>query len=373
MSQQDPTASGPAHVKRPSRLPFILTIIICCMAATSVYLWGRGSNAADRPVKVAVVTWNNDAFWDPVIRGAEDAAQEWNVGLTTVRSTPEMETQSKHVRDLLGKGVDGIAISPNNPAAQASLLNEAADKAVLVTFDSDAPESRRRVFIGTDDYSAGGWAADEVRDVLPDGGAVIISVGSLETANGRARRQGLIDTLLDRPFDRARPADSVDAQLKGGKYSIAATVLDGADVAKGKTLISDAIKAHPETKCIVALWSYSAGVALGGIEQAGKSGQIKVIAFDESPETQAGIEAGTVQASILQDQYRIGYESVRVLAATVRGLEQRGPTGPRLIYMPVNILRQDNIQDLRAQNRIRVPDGKSPSTQPAAKTPAAGS
>ena len=73
MSQQDPTASGPAHVKRPSRLPFILTIIICCMAATSVYLWGRGSNAADRPVKVAVVTWNNDAFWDPVIRGAEEA------------------------------------------------------------------------------------------------------------------------------------------------------------------------------------------------------------------------------------------------------------------------------------------------------------
>src|SRR6185436_3892320 len=102
------------------------------------------------------------------------------------------------------KHVDGIAISPNNPQAQAALLNEAADKTVLITFDSDAPDSKRKLFVGTDDYAAGGWAAQEVQDVLPDGGAVIISVGSLETVNGRARRQGLIDTLLGRPFNRDR-------------------------------------------------------------------------------------------------------------------------------------------------------------------------
>src|SRR6185503_6141080 len=104
-------------------------------------------------------------------------------------------------------------------------------------------------------------------------------------------------------------------------------------------------------KCVVGLWSYSAGVALGGIDQAGKSGQVKVIAFDESPETQAGIEAGTVQASILQDQYRIGYESVRVLASTIRGLEQGGPQGPRFVYLPVQVLRQDNLESFRDQNR----------------------
>jgi ribose transport system substrate-binding protein len=345
-------------------LPFILTIIACCIAAFSVYLWGRGKS--DRPVKLALVTWNNDAFWDPVIVGAEDAAQEWTVKLTTIRSTPEMETQSRHVRDLLAKGVDGIAISPNNPQAQSALLNEAAEKTVLITFDSDAPDSKRRLFVGTDDYAAGGWAADEVREVLPDGGAVIISVGSLDTVNGRERRQGLIDALLDRSFDRTRAADPVDAELKGAKYSIAATVLDGADVARGKTLIADALKAHPEAKCIVGLWSYSAGVALGGIEQSGRSpGEIKVIAFDESPETQAGIEAGSVQASIVQGQYRIGYEAIRVLAATVRGLEQRGPLGPRLIHVPVHVLRQDNLEDFRAQNRIRRPAAGAGSSPPA--------
>src|SRR5205823_7914992 len=182
----------------------------------------------------------------------------------------------------LAKGVDGIAISPNNPQAQAALLDEAAEKTVLITFDSDAPNSKRRLFVGTDDYAAGGWAAEEVKDVLPDGGAVIISVGSLDTVNGRDRRQGVIDTLLGRSFDRTRTRDPVDAPLKGPKYSIVATVLDGADIAKGKTLIADTLRAHAETKCIVALWSYSAQVALGGIEQSGNTGgKIKVIAFDE--------------------------------------------------------------------------------------------
>jgi ribose transport system substrate-binding protein len=337
---------------RRSRLPFVATIIVCLVAAAGIYLWGRGS--PPRRVNLAIVTWNNDAFWDPVIRGAQDAANEWNVNLTAIKSTPELETQSKHVRDLLAKGIDGIAISPNNPQVQAALLDEAAEKTALITFDSDAPNSKRRLFVGTDDYSAGGWAADVVRDVLPDGGSIIISVGSLDTVNGRDRRQGLIDTLLGRPFDRNRQSDPVEAQLKGTKYSIAATILDGADVAKGKTLIASALKAHPEATCIVGLWSYSAAVALGGIEQSGRSpGQVKVVAFDESPETLAGIEAGTVQASILQDQYRIGYEAVRLLASAVRGLEQGGPLGARMIYQPLHVLRQDNLENFRAQKRIR--------------------
>src|SRR5687767_4592382 len=259
-----------APTRRRSRLPFIITILACVAVAAAVYPWGKGEGAKDTPVDLAIVTWNNDAFWDPVIRGADDAAKEWSVNLTPIRSTPEVETQNKHVRDLLAKEIGGIAISPNNRKVQADLLNEAADKTVLITFDSDAPDSKRRLLVGTDYYSAGGWAAQEVREVLPDGGAVIISVGSLDTVNGRARRQGLIDTLLDRSFDRARPPDPLDAELKGTKYSIATTVLDGADVAKGKTLIADAVKKRPDVKCVVGLWSYSAGVALGGIEQSGK-------------------------------------------------------------------------------------------------------
>ena len=81
------TPSESREVKhRRSRLPLLLTIILCCALASSFYLWERGRPV--RTVKLALVTWNNDPFWDPVIRGAEDAAKEWSVDLTAVRSTP---------------------------------------------------------------------------------------------------------------------------------------------------------------------------------------------------------------------------------------------------------------------------------------------
>ena len=57
----------------------------------------------------------------------------------------------------MGKGYDGVAISPNDPPRQASALADiAADtNGNLITFDSDSTVSRRLCFIGTDNYDAG--------------------------------------------------------------------------------------------------------------------------------------------------------------------------------------------------------------------------
>ena len=175
-----------------------------------------------------------------------------------IRSKPTVEAQNQHIRDLLDAGVDGIAISPNDSTAQLAVLNEAANKVPVVTFDSDAPESKRHRFVGIDNYAAGRFCADEIREALPDGGPILITVGSATMQHGRDRRQGLIDGLLERGFDRNRAPDPIDGVLKGPKYSIVATVTDGAEPAKAVVVIAQALKAHPEVKGIVGLFSYSA-------------------------------------------------------------------------------------------------------------------
>src|SRR5262249_47262413 len=54
------------------------------------------------------------------------------------------------------------------------------------------------------------------------------------------------------------------------------------------------------------------------------------------------------------------------LASSVRGLEEGGPRGPRLIYTTVQVLRQDNLENLRAEKRIRhLPASAVPATQTA--------
>ncbi len=342
----------PAH---RSRAPFMVVFSLLVIALAAVIYYAFFASQGPKRVHVALVTWNEDPFWDPVIAGARDAATDFNAELTVIKSKPTLEAQNGHMRDLVSQGVDGLAISPNDPAAQASLLKEFAAKCPIVTFDIDAPDSQRRVFVGIDNYSAGHFAADEVREAMPGGANVIITVGSLEMPHGRDRRQGVIDGLVDRQYRMDHPVDPLDVVLKGKTYTITSTVIDHGDVAKSTSLLADALKAHPEVNCVVALFSYSAEAALHAIEQAGRSGKVTVVGFDDTEATQAGIENGTIYASILQDTYRMGNEAVRLIAEEAREHSMKGPTGPRKVIVEIDVLRKDTLAIMREDGRARKP------------------
>jgi len=353
----DPTMSAAPSTsgrKSGSSIALILVIAIVLAAAATVY-FAFGRTDEPRRLKLALVTWTEDPFWGPLLRGAQDCAEHNNVELTIIKSKPTVEDQTKHIKDLLGEGVDGIAISPNDVIAQKAILDEVTGKIPVVTFDTDAPETRRRRFVSIDNYAAGRVVADEMRDALPDGGPVLISVGSMQMQHGRDRRQGVIDGLLDRGFDRARAVDPQDAVLKGAKYTIVATVTDGGVPAKAVEALTEALKAHPEVKGVIGLFSYSAPAALAAMKEAGRSDTVQVVGFDESDETQAAIATGKIHASIIQDSYRAGYESIELLARETRGVA-RGPAEQTpILFVGINVLTDKNLQDLRATGAIRQP------------------
>jgi ribose transport system substrate-binding protein len=341
--------------KAHGKIGLILGVGALALIVAAAYVaWGNG--IFHRREKIAILTWNQDPFWDPVQVGANDAARDFKVDLTFVESQPDVQSQNQKIQDLLNSGVQGLAISPNDPKAQESIINDAARKAVVITFDSDAPNTNRRGFVGTDNYAAGQIAAEQVRSAIPDGGKVLISVGSVAMINGRDRRQGLIDDLLDRPFKIEHTYDPADAtNLKGGKYEIAATVIDGGNAANATQMIEDALKANPDIRCIVGLFSYSGPAIAKAVQEAGKKDQIKIIGFDELPEEQADVVSQVIYSSVLQDQYRCGYEAVRVLADLLRGGEQNAPLGARLTELPVLVLKPNNVDAMRKTRIVRSP------------------
>ena len=71
--------------------------------------------------------------------------------------------QRRELDDLLARGIAGVTISAIDPANSTEELNKVAAKAVLFTTDSDAPNSNRVVYIGTDNVAAGqaGRRADQ--------------------------------------------------------------------------------------------------------------------------------------------------------------------------------------------------------------------
>jgi ribose transport system substrate-binding protein len=196
--------------------------------------------------------------------------------------------------------------------------------------------------VGTDNYAAGRLCGELVKEALPDGGDVMIFVGRLGQLNARQRRQGLIDELLDRPFDPSR-YDPPGAELRGSKYSVLDTRTDQFDFAKAKALAEDAITRYPDLQCMVGLFAYNPPKCLEAVKEAGKLDAIRVIGFDEAEETLQAIADGEIYGTVVQEPYRYGFESVRILAGLARDDRSVLPDG-LFLNIPTRKITRDNLQ-----------------------------
>lgn len=234
-------------------------------------------------------------------------------------------------------------------------LDTLTERVHLITQDSDAPKSKRRCFIGVDNYEAGRACGELLVEALPDGGEVAIFVGRLEQDNARLRRQGVIDALLGRTPDATR-SDAVDAALAGNGFTIVATRTDDFDAARAKSNVEDTLVKYPELAGVAGLFAYNAPACVEALKGAGRLGEVAIASFDEQDATLDGIEAGHVLGTVSQNPFQYGYESVRILKALCEGDESVLPEGGTL-STPPTVVKKDNLEVFRAKLKADIAAG----------------
>lgn len=285
---------------------------------------GASDQATDK-VRVAFVTNNPSDFWKIAEAGSRKAEAETGVEvLFRIPSQGTAEQQQRIVQDLVNTGVSGIAISPKDPDNQTEMLNETAAACNLITQDSDAPASNRLCYLGTNNYDAGVQAGELVKQCLPDGGKIMVCVGSMDAQNAQDRHKGLADTL------------------KGGPWEIVDTRTDETDRAKAIANVEDALLTYPDLACLVGLWSYNGPCILTGVESAGKLGQVKIVCFDEEDETLQGVTDGHIYGTVVQQPFEFGYQSVKMLAALAKGEDAGIPEGKQ-VFVPTVAVTSENV------------------------------
>jgi len=310
------------------------------------------SRSADSGRKsYAFLTNGVASFWDIAKAGAEQAGRDLDVNVTVLM--PDGVVQQKQmIEDLVIRQVDGIAISPIDAENQIEAINAAAAATHLITADSDAPKTERLLYLGMDNYEAGRLCGQLVKEALPDGGKVMIFIGRLEQDNARGRRQGVIDELLDRDSDPTR-FDPPDRVLKGEKYEILGTLTDQFDRLRGKQNVDDTLTAHPDLGCAVGLFVFNPPLILESLRAAGKLGQVKVVGFDEADETLAGIAAGHVHGTVVQNPFDYGRRSIEILHAIASGDTSVIPADG-FINVPARMIRKDNVAGFEADLRAKL-------------------
>ena len=331
--------------------------VCATLAAVCVLSCLAGCGRAGTKPKVAFVSNNAETFWKIAEAGCKKAEAEAGVELI-FRMPPQGDpsVQKEIIDNLVGQNVKAIAVSVIDPKGQRLHLDEIAAKVPLLTQDNDAPESKRLCYIGTNNYLAGREVGKLVKETMPEGGTIAIFVGQLEPLNARQRQRGVLDELADKPaptnlddIERGKDDETY------GKYRLYRTYTDQPiGVQRATENAADCLLQLSKEKrlCMIGLWAYNPPAILTAVRDAKRLGQVKIVGFDEEPATLQGIEDGHVHATVVQDPFGFGYESVKLMAALAKG-DKSGIPRDGIKYVPHRTITKDGGEGRIAVKKFR--------------------
>ncbi|MEW6743507.1 MAG: sugar-binding protein [Planctomycetota bacterium] len=304
---------------------FAATLGLGLLASLTFNACSRTASDASRP-SFAFVTNNVANFWTIARRGVQDAEREFGVQVAfEIPATGSAAEQQEIIEQLIAAGVKGMAISPVDPANQTDMLNQVAERLILICHDSDAPMSRRRAYIGTDNYSAGRAAGQLIKEAVLQGGKMVLFVGTLDAQNARDRQQGILD------------------EIKGSSIVYLDTRTDNSDHARAKANVEEILVSEPDVACLVGLYSWNGPAIAEAVQSAGKVGQVRIVCFDEEEATLQAIKDGVIHGTVVQKPYQFGYQSVRIMKALFDGDDSVIPPNKN-IDTGVTVVKKDNVE-----------------------------
>jgi len=301
-------------------------------------IWGQsgcgkqGGGQNPETVTLAFVAGASTDFWTFARRGCEQADRELDEVTVEFRFTTDGTAveQRRVLEDLRARGIDGLAVTPLDPANQGPLIDQLAGQIPVVITDSDIPTSQRQCYVGTNNVDAGREAGRLLKELLPDGGKVMLFVGKKDAQNAKERIDGLMEIIQD------------------AKIEVVDIRTDDIDRVRAKANVNDTLIKHPEVECFVGLWSYNGPAILHALKDAGKLGKIKVICFDEEQDALQGILDGYIYASVVQQPYEFGYQAMHLLAGMVKGDTSKIPANQQII-IPTRVIKQEDAAQFMKQ------------------------
>lgn len=237
-------------------------------------------------------------FFEAARVGANDAARElgakYGIEIKIDWRTPndeDAQKQAQMIEQLLLSGIDGIIISCSDANKLTDAINEAAEQGVPVaTFSGDAPQSKRFVALGIDDFKCGEQTMDELAKLMGEKGVVAAIDGNPNAANLQKRAAGFRAAakkypdikLLDVFYHKETPQDAV-------------------------AKIEQVMQAHPD----ITGWGLLGGWPLFTDDALKwKPGTVKCVCVDALPQQLKYVRSGHVPLLLSQDVYGYGYRAV---------------------------------------------------------------
>jgi ribose transport system substrate-binding protein len=317
---------------------YLLTTTVAAALAGVAFFQPVGAQAEEKKkvlLGFVAKSLSNDVFQAAQV-GAADAAKEmgpkYNADVQLEIRTPNDEDATKQaeaIEALARMGAQGIAVS----CSEANTVTPSIDKAVsrgvqVMCFDSDAPNSKRFAYYGTDDKSCGERTVDVLAKAMGEKGTVAILAGNQSAPNLQNRVAGAKEALKKYP--------NMKLNEPGVFYHVETPE-------KAAEAVQQAQNANPSIQgwAMIGGWPLFTANALKW-----PAGSIKVVAVDALPAQLGYVKDGYVEALLAQDCYGWGTKSVEILLDKI--VKNQSPPDLKVID-PLTLVTKENV-DSYAEN-----------------------
>lgn len=282
---------------KKKRICYVLLfmLLFSCAALSGGCNSQETEKAEEETYTIGVVTKSKDSeYWMSVCSGMENAARDYGVSVLIV--SPDTESndklQKKMIHDLIGKGVDALAISPIQSYETSGYLERAEKEDIFVVAYDTKIIDGQIPYIGIDNYKAGQELARQMAKRLGNTGQVGIVSGDLGQTTHAERLEGF----------RTYIESSTDIQI--------AFVESGyGNMLMREEKIAALMAEHPSVN---GIFSTSAVTALGLMDYL-KDKPVLIMTVDAQQDALDAVAAGKISALVAQSGYDMGYETVKYI------------------------------------------------------------
>lgn len=265
-----------------------------------------GDNKTDAE-EIIVITMIAKSSANPVFESAKIGAIKTAESLSEKYSklevkidwrTPKTESASEQaeiIRNAIQNGTKAIIVSCSDVDTLTGAINDAVNNGIAVmTFDSDAPNSKRFAFYGPDDLEMGKKLMNQLARLIDNKGKIAILGGNKMANNLQERVKGIIEAAFE----------YTDIEIVGPYYHPETE-------ADAITVMTDVMKLNPDLKgwAMVGSWAFF-GEKLKDVIEPGK---IKIVAVDALPVQLKYIQKNYVQVLLGQPTFTWGEISVKTV------------------------------------------------------------
>ncbi|MEJ7608102.1 MAG: substrate-binding domain-containing protein [Bryobacteraceae bacterium] len=275
------------------RLLLVLTVILL-------------TSCRQQPARVVGVVPKgaNHIFWKTVHAGSLKAALEY--GLEVEWNAPTLEVDASRqiaiVDSMVNRKLAGIALAPVDRNALVSVVERATKSGMAVAiFDSEIDTKQRISYVATDNREGGRMAARKLAELLHEEGKVAVIGFMPGSASTMEREDGFMEELKRYPRMRL-------VQMAFGM----------ADRAKALAATENILTAHPDLAGLFADNESSSAGAVMALKGR-KNTNVRTVIFDSNEQLVSDLQNKVIDAMIIQDPFRMGYEAVKAIGRKLRG------------------------------------------------------